>query len=127
MQNLRLQLEQQNGNSDACLHGGDGDLVQLIAAVHPFMSNHQCLYPHIPMPGSYSKPVAVCYMTALKLYLTSQYIFTVQADQQAFLLLSASLCALFTPQFPTKRHGCKTRVSKGRKVEVPPQSYFLPT
>lgn len=56
--------------------------VQLIAAVYPFMSNHQCLYPHIPVPGSYSKPVTLCFMTALKLYLTSQCIFTVQADQQ---------------------------------------------
>lgn len=53
--------------------------VQLIAAVYPFMSNHQCLYPHIPVPGSYSKLVAVCFMTALKLYLASQCIFTVQA------------------------------------------------
>lgn len=36
--------------------------VQLIAAVYPFMSNHQCLYPHIPMPGSYNNPVSVCFM-----------------------------------------------------------------
>ncbi|TNN77407.1 hypothetical protein EYF80_012371 [Liparis tanakae] len=30
----------------------EGVIVQLIAAVYPFMSNHQCLYPLIPMPGS---------------------------------------------------------------------------
>ncbi|CAK6970292.1 Hypothetical predicted protein [Scomber scombrus] len=66
------------------MHCG-GIEVQLIAAVHPFMSNHQCLYPHIPMPGSYSKTVAVYYMTPLRLYLTSQYMFTVQADQQSWL------------------------------------------
>lgn len=69
--------------------------VQFIAAVYPFMSNHQCLYPHIPMPGSYSKPVAVCFMTAVKLYLTSQYIFTVQADQQVCTALSKTPLSLF--------------------------------
>lgn len=35
--------------------------VQLIAAVCPFMSNHQCMYPHIPTAGSLSQRVAVCF------------------------------------------------------------------
>lgn len=35
--------------------------VQLIAAVCPFMSNHQCMYPHIPTAGSLSRRVAVCF------------------------------------------------------------------
>lgn len=65
--------------------------VQFIAAVHPFMSNHRYLYPHIPKPCSYSEPVAVCFMTALKLYLTSQYVFTVQADQQVCIALQNQL------------------------------------
>lgn len=65
-----------------CLHIYFLFSVQHTAAVYPLMSNHQCLYPHIPLSGSYNKPVAVCFMTALKLYLASQYIFTVQADQQ---------------------------------------------
>lgn len=59
------------------------------------MSNHQCLYPHIPMPGSYSKTVAVYYMTPLKLYLTSQYMFTVQADQQVCTALQNPTFSLF--------------------------------
>ena len=29
--------------------------VQFIAAVYPFLSNHQCPYPHIPTSGSYKK------------------------------------------------------------------------
>lgn len=50
--------------------------VQLIAAVYPFMSNHRCMYPHIPMPGSSSEPVAVCFMTALSLCLSLPGIFS---------------------------------------------------
>lgn len=70
--------------------------VQFMAAVYPFMSNHQCLYPHIPVPGSYTKPVAVCFMTALKLYLTSQYISTIQVDQQVCTALQNPLSLLLS-------------------------------
>lgn len=48
------------------------------------MSNHRCLYPHIPI--SYSKPVVVCFMPVFKLYLASWYVFTVQDDQQVWTL-----------------------------------------
>lgn len=42
--------------------------VQFIAAVYPFLSNHQCPYPHIPTPRSYGKLVAVCLTTALGIF-----------------------------------------------------------
>lgn len=32
-----------------CVHVGFLFSVRLIAAVYPFMSNHQCMYPHIPV------------------------------------------------------------------------------
>lgn len=34
---------------------------------------HQCIYPHIPVPGSHCKPVAVCIMTAFSLLLSSAF------------------------------------------------------
>lgn len=62
--------------------------VQLIAAVYPFMSNHRCPYPHIPVPGSSSKPVAVCFTAALKVLLAFP----------AYCQSSSSRCALlYTP------------------------------
>lgn len=66
--------------------------VQLIAAVYPFMSNHRCMYPHIPMPGSSSEPVAVCFTTALSLCLSLPGIFS------QFKLISR--CALLYKKTP---------------------------
>ena len=64
--------------------------VQLFAAVYPFMSNHQYLYPPIPMPSSYNK--AVCYMTGLKPYLASQYEFMLISRCTHALQSSLSSC-----------------------------------